>query len=1206
MRSLLQSSLISILVAAPALAGAQTTVTTVANANATVQPAGVRTGNNGTIFFNVQGSANGGFASFGVLDFQPAATAGSDITGLSLSLTQSNASFTANGTYDVYLTSETSVSIAAGASPLQYQGGDGVGAIDPILTDLQRLGGANFVEVSDGTVDTVDLLAGLDPSEEAAILAAVNAGSTIRLVLVSTVPTVSATFAGQNNFDGPPPTLRVEIDGGSTGTTDVTINELHYDNESTDVGEFVELAGTPGASLAGWQLVLYNGTSSVRGPYNTTAFTSNDTLDANGLYVVEYPTNGIQNGAPDGLALVDPNGTVVEFLSYEGTFVAASGPAAGQTSTDIGVEESGGTPIGSSLQRINGEFVGPLPETRGAPNDSGSTPSVTINEFHYDNVSTDVGEFIELAGPANADLGGWRVVLYNGTSSVRGPYNTIELSASDILTPDAPDATMGFFVIGLPTNGLQNGAPDGLALVEPTGRVVEFLSYEGTFVAASGPAAGQTSTDIGVAESGNTPVGFSLQRVNGVFTGPIPETRGTSNGTGGPSFTPRTVMQIQGATHTSPEAGNAVETSGVVTAVGDFDAVGQSDERGFFVQDPTGDGDIATSDAIFVVSNAAVSVGDQVVVQGTVEESGFSGELTYTRIRASGVTVSASGVALPTPTIIGASGRLLPTEVIEDDNFTSFDPTTDAIDFFESLEAMRVTVQSPLAISNTNRFGEIFVVSDNGVGATGISARGTLNISPTDFNPEKIQIDPGREDFDPNLVELPAVDTGATLADITGVIGYDFGNFQVQPEGAVTATPGNLTPEFSQVGRTDTNLLVASYNVLNLDPNNRDDDDDVGNGRFAAIAGHIVDNLRTPDVIALQEVQDNSGSENDGVTAADVTLTTLVDAIVAAGGPTYAFIDNTFIGNNTSGGQPGGNIRTAFLYDPARVDLVPDSVRTVDDRSAFTGSRLPLIASFTFKGETVIIVNNHFSSKGGSAPIFGTSQPFEARQEEVAVNGSLDERLRQSAEVRNFIDGVLAADADANLVVLGDMNEFEFVSPVSVNLGGALDNLMLELPEDERYTFNFQGNSQSLDHILINPVKVPGTFFDIVHVNSEFADTPARASDHDPLVVKLSFVPNCRGRIATIFVDATGTIVGGPDDGKPYAGLLRGTKGADVIIGTPNSDTIRGGRGNDSICAGAGDDDIRGGRDDDFIDGGEGSDRCRGNRGDNKLIACER
>jgi predicted extracellular nuclease len=298
--------------------------------------------------------------------------------------------------------------------------------------------------------------------------------------------------------------------------------------------------------------------------------------------------------------------------------------------------------------------------------------------------------------------------------------------------------------------------------------------------------------------------------------------------------------------------------------------------------------------------------------------------------------------------------------------------------------------------------------------------------------------------------------------------------------------------------------------VLNLDPNDADGDTDVADGRFAAIAAHVVSNLGSPDIIGLQEIQDDSGSVDDGTIAADVTLQTLVDAIMAAGGPTYTPIDNTFIGNNTSGGQPGGNIRTVFLYNSARVSIDAASVQTIDGQGAgeaFEGARLPLVAAFTFNGETVTVVNNHFSSKGGSAPILGVEQPFEARQEDPTVNGSLDERQRQSLAVQGFVTGLLAGDSNAKIVVLGDFNEFEFISPLIGLEDVGLTNLTFDLDENERYSFIFQGNSQSLDHILVSQSLVDFAQFDIVHVNAEFPATDARASDHDPLLVALNLPP---------------------------------------------------------------------------------------------------
>ena len=155
----------------------------------------------------------------------------------------------------------------------------------------------------------------------------------------------------------------------------VRISEIHYDNAGTDAGEAIEISGPAGMSLAGWSLVLYNGASTSLATYNTRALTATipATCDARGVVVESYPVNGIQNGNPDGFALVDGGGAVVEFLSYGGVFTAANGPAAGMTSTDIGVAESGTTPVGSSLQRNeDGTWAAPAPHRFGICNDGTS------------------------------------------------------------------------------------------------------------------------------------------------------------------------------------------------------------------------------------------------------------------------------------------------------------------------------------------------------------------------------------------------------------------------------------------------------------------------------------------------------------------------------------------------------------------------------------------------------------------------------------------------------------------------------------------------------------------------------------------------------------------------------------------------------------------------------------------------------------------
>ncbi|CTQ59849.1 5'-nucleotidase C-terminal domain-containing protein [Roseibium album] len=728
--------------------------------------------------------------------------------------------------------------------------------------------------------------------------------------------------------------------------------------------------------------------------------------------------------------------------------------------------------------------------------DAGSSNGTIDRQFDFpeDAVIGENGYFLVANGNTEA--------TYGVTPDASIPDNWIENSSYTIALVEtasiAGDIVTGSEIV-IDTVGVSDGeesdsfffdapviGPDGSFLPAGVGRVTDGVDTD-------------TAADWSILDFNNDPT------VN-------TPTSGNTGGGGGVEEV--AIFDIQGAGHTSTFEGKSILTSGVVTAV---------DSNGFYMQDPEGDDDIATSDGIFVFtgSTPAVSVGDAVNVEASVAEFTPGGvgtrNLSTTQLVSPVVTVTGTGVVAAT--IIGQDGRIPPNQVIDDDGFGTiaglggFDPETDGIDFFESLEGMLVTAQDVVAVAGTNRFGEIFGVVDQGDDATGLSSRGTLNISPDDFNPEKIQID-----FDDGILdfEFPVVNVGDQLGDVTGVVTYSFGNFEIAPTVDFTSQiiSAGLEAETTELAGSEDLLTVASYNVLNLDPNDGDGDADLANGRFTKIAEQIVNNLGTPDIIALQEIQDNSGSDDNGVTSASKTLQLLALEIDKAddgfinGSLNFEFIDNTSIGNNTSGGQPGGNIRTAFLFNSDRVDLVEDSVEAVGDQnagSAFEGARLPLVASFNFEGDEVTIVNNHFSSKGGSAPILGVEQPFDQRQEDVTVNGSLDERQVQAAAVADYVDDIVAENENANVIVLGDLNEFEFISPVSTleASGGGLTNLVNTIDEDEIYSFVFQGNSQSLDHILVSDHLADGASFDFVHVNSEFAETDQRASDHDPLLAQL-------------------------------------------------------------------------------------------------------
>jgi predicted extracellular nuclease len=521
--------------------------------------------------------------------------------------------------------------------------------------------------------------------------------------------------------------------------------------------------------------------------------------------------------------------------------------------------------------------------------------------------------------------------------------------------------------------------------------------------------------------------------------------------------------------------GATVTVEGIVTAKFGSSAV--------YIQDVNGDGDDATSDAVLVYGSNSVSVGDLVKVTGTVTEytpdGASTGNQPTTEIVDPTYTVIASGQALPAPVDIGAGGRLPPTSSL-----------AESIEFWESLEAMRVKVVDPIAVSGTSRFGQTFVRSGGQV--TSVSERGTLNLGPADFNPERIQIDG----------DGVSVDVGAVLEDVIGVVSYRRGEYLVLlPDGYTVREFSTLAPTVTSFENTGSSLLIGSYNVLNLDV-----EDDLATGRFALIAEHIVTNMGAPDIVGLQEVQDNDGASGTGssVTSASLTLQTIIDEIKKINSNlNYQFVDNTLIGDDTSGGQPGGNIRTAFLYNAKRVSYDETSLNAIVDptdqqtnrANPFFGSRLPLTATFTFQGQTIEVVNVHLRSKGGSAPLTSSdAQPIEFRQSDDDVNGGVVKRFSMSQIIREYVTG------KDNVVVLGDFNEFEFNLPL-VNLQDTpLTNLAFTVPAGERYSYIFSGNSQALDHILVSPVFGCSSELEYIHVNAEFAETDERASDHDPLV----------------------------------------------------------------------------------------------------------
>ncbi|MFI1887486.1 endonuclease/exonuclease/phosphatase family protein [Streptomyces jumonjinensis] len=572
------------------------------------------------------------------------------------------------------------------------------------------------------------------------------------------------------------------------------------------------------------------------------------------------------------------------------------------------------------------------------------------------------------------------------------------------------------------------------------------------------------------------------------------------------------IHDIQGATRISPLVGKPVaEVPGIVTGVR---AYGSS--RGFWFQDPQADENPATSEGIFVFtgqgSTPTVKTGDEVRVSGTVAEfvpgGASSGNQSLTQISRPTVTVVSSGHEPPAPVTVSA--RSVPDAYAPAGdpaaggsvNALTLRPHAYALDYYESLEGSNVRVGTSRIVGATDPFSELWVTVKP---FENRSARGgALYNSYASQNTGRLQIQ--------SLIPIaerpfPKADVGDVLTGgAEGPLDFNqFGGYTLTARTLGTVTSRELERESTRPQRRG-ELAVATYNVENLDPSDPQE-------KFDALGRAVVGNLASPDILALEEIQDDSGPKNDGTVGSDATVRKFIEAIVAAGGPAYDW-RGISPENNKDGGQPGGNIRQVFLYNPERVSFTDrpggDAVtatgvarehgraaltlspgRVDPANSAWESSRKPLAGEFVFRGRPVIVIANHFASKGGDEALTSHRQPPN-RSSEV-------QRLAQARSVNTFVKEILRTDRRADVLVVGDVNDFEFSAATeALTDGGALYPAVKSLPKKDRYSYVYQGNSQVLDQILTSP-SIRDFSYDSVHINAEFAE---QNSDHDPQVLR--------------------------------------------------------------------------------------------------------
>lgn len=563
------------------------------------------------------------------------------------------------------------------------------------------------------------------------------------------------------------------------------------------------------------------------------------------------------------------------------------------------------------------------------------------------------------------------------------------------------------------------------------------------------------------------------------------------------------IAAVQGSGRTSPLAERAVSVTGVVTQ--------HRPGGGFWLQDPAGDGDPATSDGIFVSLQAGdgvarPAVGDRVRVTGTVQEQASPPALPRTQI--GGVTeieVLASGAPLPEPVAL----RELPDLEL-----------ADAEAFWEPLEGMRVSISRGLVVGPTEAWGELAVLTEANAAPGSGYFPGSGHLLARAL-PER---GPDQVDYNPEVIVLqtlwgiaPQVRTGDALTDVVGTVEPLHGTYKVWLDtfrADVRSLPE--TPVSRRSGALG-NVRVVAYNLRDLidvfdHPTNLDEgymptveELDV---RLDKLALSIVEELELPEVIVGNEF------ENAAI------LQAIGDRVNERAGTRYraASLDTP---------DPRG-LEVGFLYDEARADLLdyrqiagPDVEAAFvenDDNPIFIPGRQPLVGSFRFSegGPVLHVVANKWKTKRLEDPRLSTNET-PVRQTEV-------QRKAQARAVRRWVDERLAEDPGALILVTGDLGDFQFAEPgegedhpigILAGLGDRvrLTNL-IELEEPgERFTYVFQGNSLVMTHMLISPAlleMLAGT--DILHFNAGFPDrltedrsTPLRASDRDPVEGRFDF-----------------------------------------------------------------------------------------------------
>ncbi len=948
---------------------------------------------------------------------------------------------------------------------------------------------------------------------------------------------------------------------------------------------------------------------------------TNEAFDKTGVALdgpdADTDTSAYQNDTPLGSQIII-NSDAHEFGNSwqrddytEGAEVKIGGNGAeghDETSEDLNNTWCENTPTPNASSSCLGAWI---------INEFQADPDATNGDANGDGtVNTSQDEFVEIVNNSGSevDISGWTIADGFGVRHTFPANSSVPNGCAVVIfAGGTPTGSFGSAVVQTASSGSLglNNSGDSITLNDGSSdRAGASYGSEGgdnQSLTLDPDIAGTTFVKHSVAtSSGGTLFSPGTQADGTPFTGcPLP---------------PLAIYEIQGSGTASPYAGQTVSTMGVVVAA----FQGSSGLNGFFIQTPDADADadVATSNGIFVYdpSGATVAVGDYVEVTGSVTEFWDLTEIN----NVSSMTIVSSGNPLPTATAVS-----LP-EAVDGE--------------LEQYEGMLVEVVSPMTVSQNFFLGRY--------GQMTLSANGRLYQPTNQFAPGSVDamnlaaenarriliLDDGQDitSCGDNPVAVPyigaappsVIRAGDSVSNLIGVLDYGRINsgspcsdnstfnrdYRLHPTAAPVFTPDN--PRTAAPDAVGGSLQVASFNVLNYFTTIDTGSGICGpSGNFGCRGADSASELARQqdkivaalaamdaDIVGLIELENNAAAApaGDGV---DPVLETLVAALnTEIGGGTYSFVDAGVIGTDA--------IKVAFIYDTTTVALSGDFAildSSVDPAFIDTKNRPALAQTFVelSSGGELTIAVNHLKSKG--SPCDDVGDPTDPNGQG-NCNGT---RTAAAQALADWLATDPTGSGDADFLIMGDLNAYAQEDPITTLEAAGYTNLILDGQGSSAYSYIFDGQSGYLDHAMANSdLHTQVTGITEWHINGDepsvisydenfnpsgyYSDDAYRASDHDPVIIGLNMHQQCNGVNATIFVNSDGFIVGGPDNGQPYMGSLRGTNGDDVIRGTDGIDNITGRNGDDLICGGANNDRILAGNGHDVVFGDEGDDVISG------------